>query len=777
MFKLKIKNRFQKLLNKPLVQSQIIITILFCFLFLGVFVNKSKCAAVCTPASAELCAAVDDIAMIYINGIYIDTFGYQNVGSGTPPKCENLTTAELNSLGATNVIAVRDQNTNCCEIWATWSMDITCTDGGHTYVDSDYGTGVDYSYDSNQGCCTGSDGNPATCDAGPSEGGYTWYNPLYNENGTWSSATGITYYGQEYGQKITSFETHNVLVPLGYGGETGGQQCQVLYFRQGFTLNEIATPAPPNLTITKTSISPPTNIGAAGDGGDNPYIQTFAYTICNTGGGVTTPVCAIDQWTDTISQWQFQGPFAVYGITQGGIYFGDITATGTTSPPFDYACWNEGFPGVTCTGCTEPCMSFTYILETWNFSNPNSFCINWANTVSLSAATSLTICTGANCDSSVALKNFCPSDTSTYTSTPTFTKTPTYTPTYTYTSTYTSTLTYTYTLTATPTQTPMPPVWTLQKTALNANPISVNDISFSLAVCNNGGIVTQAFTVYDSWANASPPDSWSYAGPYNGPGGEISGWSDNTGTNSVTWLFTPQSSGFTGCFTFILNLDMYSGSPGNCNWNNNASLGYQGQPSVVSTVNMQDVCGTKTDTPTYTYTQTLTMTNTPVLNSPTFTPTYTYTRTYTYTSTMTYTSTPTPQIALTKTESSTTVMLGGTVQYCLNYYNTGSATASFNIWDTIPAVTNFVSCTGSCTQTTYGSNVVLSWSISSLAAGGNGSVCFVVQVVAVPYLIDDRDLFGMIDEEKLMKYKEKQLRLIEPESKIYALAHISRGSP
>jgi hypothetical protein len=123
-------------------------------------------------------------------------------------------------------------------------------------------------------------------------------------------------------------------------------------------------------------------------------------------------------------------------------------------------------------------------------------------------------------------------------------------------------------------------------------------------------------------------------------------------------------------------------------------------------------------------------------------------------------------------------MLGNTVQYCLNYYNTGSAPAVFNLWDTIPAVTNFVSCTGGCATNTYGATVVVSWAnVGPVAAGANGSVCFVVQVVSLPYLMDDKDCFGMIDEEKLMKYKEKKLRLIEPECKLMAFSEISRGSP
>ena len=92
-------------------------------------------ASTCNPSSAVLCAAVDDAADVYINGNYITgvgttTFTYCDIGWACTPVCITLTAGQMNSLNNTgNLIAVYDQNTNCCEMWASWSLDITCGPG------------------------------------------------------------------------------------------------------------------------------------------------------------------------------------------------------------------------------------------------------------------------------------------------------------------------------------------------------------------------------------------------------------------------------------------------------------------------------------------------------------------------------------------------------------------------------------------------------------------------------------------------------------------------
>jgi uncharacterized repeat protein (TIGR01451 family) len=81
-----------------------------------------------------------------------------------------------------------------------------------------------------------------------------------------------------------------------------------------------------------------------------------------------------------------------------------------------------------------------------------------------------------------------------------------------------------------------------------------------------------------------------------------------------------------------------------------------------------------------------------------------------------------PVVNISKTINKTTVALGETITYCFNYNNTESSPWTFNIWDTIPGVTDFVGCDHGCTTQTYGSNVVVSWPIT-VPANGSGSVC------------------------------------------------------
>ncbi|MCE5300032.1 MAG: hypothetical protein LLG37_04050, partial [Spirochaetia bacterium] len=66
-------------------------------------------------------------------------------------------------------------------------------------------------------------------------------------------------------------------------------------------------------------------------------------------------------------------------------------------------------------------------------------------------------------------------------------------------------------------------------------------------------------------------------------------------------------------------------------------------------------------------------------------------------------------VTITKTINKTVFSLNETVTYCFNYSNPEPEARVFDLWDTIPAVTDFIGCTGGCTTTTYGSNVVVSW--------------------------------------------------------------------
>jgi uncharacterized repeat protein (TIGR01451 family) len=165
---------------------------------------------------------------------------------------------------------------------------------------------------------------------------------------------------------------------------------------------------------------------------------------------------------------------------------------------------------------------------------------------------------------------------------------------------------------------------------------------------------------------------------------------------------------------------------------------------------------TRTITQTVTISPTLSWTLTTTM-SPTLTPTLTWTLSPTLTSTLTWTltptltSTPTPPliISLTKTEDATIVSLGDTVNYCLIYQNNSSVPESFTIWDTIPAVTDFVSCTNGCTQQTFGSNRLVIWTLTNVGVGVQNEVCFAVQVNRMPTMLPwKKEFFALLDERE-----------------------------
>jgi uncharacterized repeat protein (TIGR01451 family) len=169
------------------------------------------------------------------------------------------------------------------------------------------------------------------------------------------------------------------------------------------------------------------------------------------------------------------------------------------------------------------------------------------------------------------------------------------------------------------------------------------------------------------------------------------------------------------------------------------------------------VSRTYTSSPTFTRTlsATLTSTLTPSLTW-TLTPTLTWTLTQTLTWTLTYTPTPPVVIQLTKTIDKHIFSLGDQVNYCLVYTNNGTATASFTLWDTIPAVTDFVSCTNGCSQVTIGPNKLVVWNITNVGVGASSQVCFVVQINRLPSLPWRREFFAMLDErEKYMEMRQK----------------------
>lgn len=118
--------------------------------------------------------------------------------------------------------------------------------------------------------------------------------------------------------------------------------------------------------------------------------------------------------------------------------------------------------------------------------------------------------------------------------------------------------------------------------------------------------------------------------------------------------------------------------------------------------------------------------------------------------------TATPSIQLTKTITKTVTTIGDTITYCINYQNNASYTiGSLVIWDSIPAVTDFITA-DSGYNTTNGSPNVVYWTVSSLTATASGSKCFSVRVARYPYNIFEQQYrLGLITKEEYDFYRDE----------------------
>jgi len=112
-------------------------------------------------------------------------------------------------------------------------------------------------------------------------------------------------------------------------------------------------------------------------------------------------------------------------------------------------------------------------------------------------------------------------------------------------------------------------------------------------------------------------------------------------------------------------------------------------------------------------------------------------------------------VSITKTISATTIYLGNTLTYCFNYHNYDVASATFDLWDTIPANTDFVGCDNACDVQTFGSNVVVHWSVT-VASNASGTVCAWVAANRYPLYGPLDGIFAMLDGGMDMFADKKQ---------------------
>jgi uncharacterized repeat protein (TIGR01451 family) len=359
--KAKIINRHKK--ETPGFLSKVYLILIL------LFIQVSALKAVCTPQSATLCAAVDDYAWIYLNGTLLDTFTYCDIGWTCSPKCINFTPAQLALLLPTgNILATYVQNTSCCELWGSWSLDIGCTDGTTVITTSNDG-GLQMFSDTT---CTSPNPSPT-----PS-GGYQWYQPPYVMNGAWIPPVNMT--GKKFGQRIYDPATGNLCKALSYSASMS-TDCGAIWFRGTFALTPVSTPVAPAFTITK-SANPSTNIGL-----NSPWLVTFTLHICNTGGGTFgTPVVIQDNWNDAVDGWQYNWPYEYTDPIFGDIQYSGSGKTATIT-------FANGFNATSC---------FDYVYSVTMYSGQPTYCANWHNIADLTYLAQPTVV------ASVTLQDVCP---------------------------------------------------------------------------------------------------------------------------------------------------------------------------------------------------------------------------------------------------------------------------------------------------------------------------------------------------------------------------------
>jgi hypothetical protein len=405
-------------------------------LFLLIYTPQTIRAQSCSATSAILCVAGDDDTYVWINGNPITTnqpsaggtlFPYVNWDQPGTPVCVNVPTADLVASPGANMFAAVTYNRHCCEVWTSWSLDISCLGGNHTVV-TNASSGVSLYYDAGGG-------TPPPNDAGA----HLWHDPIWtNPNpAVFFKDPIFTDTGTIWGKEIYDPSTGKLLPPSSYSAGGGAAGNQTLYWRQGFTLSTSVTAlGPPNFTITK-SANPTSGIQSS-------QRVTYTLNVCNTGQAMSIPVTIIDNFTPDM---RFDGPLTAPFTT--GVPEGQVNSGGS-SVTFIFL---KGFPGG--GACTLIQYKMTDdIVDNSEFCavRPNTASVNW-NSSAVSASAAITL--------------FCPPFTLTFTPTPTYTPTFTRTPTPTWTNTlppgtytptpvYTSTPTYTFTPTWTVTATYSP---------------------------------------------------------------------------------------------------------------------------------------------------------------------------------------------------------------------------------------------------------------------------------------------------------------------------------
>lgn len=101
-----------------------------------------------------------------------------------------------------------------------------------------------------------------------------------------------------------------------------------------------------------------------------------------------------------------------------------------------------------------------------------------------------------------------------------------------------------------------------------------------------------------------------------------------------------------------------------------------------------------------------------------------------------------------KSVNVTQATIGTTINYCITVTNTSGSTVTFNLWDTLPAVLDYVGCDNSCSTSNIGGRTIVSWTISNLAPSASATRCFWGVVARYPWnpVEERKSVFALLNK-------------------------------
>ncbi len=343
--------------------------------------------AQCVPTNITVCGGFDDSGDIWINSTYIGNFPLST--SAAP--CISIANPPFLISPGINIIAVQNENTNPTGMWASWSVDISCSDGTHSFLTSSGPLNTVY------------DPQPASCPPAiplplGSPGTANWYDYSFVPSATW--ITPVTVTADIFGNKTaTDPQTHLPLPPL-FINSTGASSviCESAWYRQLFVVQGLTfTPTPtststPTATATLTSTFTPTltktptfTFTATSTKTPTPTFtvtytrtSTFTPTITNTPTETFTRTNTFTP-TNTFTLTLTRTPTNSFTPTR--TFTSTFTRTATYTPTQTYtptnsftptATWTPcGYPGNTCTFTPTPAVVDIFTVNKNIFSPAN----------------------------------------------------------------------------------------------------------------------------------------------------------------------------------------------------------------------------------------------------------------------------------------------------------------------------------------------------------------------------------------------------------------------